>query len=104
MSGYVAIMATAGSAAEAQKIATALVEGGKAACVQMIPATSCYMWKGALHTGPEVLLIIKTRDSLYADVEALILSLHSDETPEIVCLPVTKGASAYLDWIASVTG
>jgi periplasmic divalent cation tolerance protein len=101
---FVAVMTTAASAAEAQKIAEALVAGRKAACVQMFPISSCYMWNDRLMTEAEVMLVIKTRRDLYGEVERLIRALHSYETPEIVCLPIVAGAKPYLDWIASVTG
>jgi periplasmic divalent cation tolerance protein len=104
MSAYVVVMTTAGSAEEAQTIASALVESRKAACVQILPVASCYVWNGKIANEPEFMMFIKTRDALYEDVEALIRSLHSYETPEIVCLPIVKGANAYLDWISSVTG
>jgi periplasmic divalent cation tolerance protein len=98
------VLTTAGSAEEAQKIAGALVAGKKAACVQMVPVSSCYVWAGKIMNEQEVLLVVKTRRSLYGDVETLIRALHSYETPEIVCLPVAAGAKPYLDWILSVTG
>ena len=100
---YVVVMTTAGSAEAAQKIAEALVSGRKAACVQMLPVASCYVWNEKIMNEPEVLMVIKTRRSLYEEVEQLIRAMHSYETPEIVCLPILKGAAAYLDWISSVT-
>ena len=100
---YVAVMTTAGSIEEARKIAAALVGAGKAACVQMAAIESCYAWDGAVRTEPERLLIVKTRRSLYPEVESMIRAFHSYATPEIVCLPIVAGSAAYLDWIASVT-
>jgi periplasmic divalent cation tolerance protein len=46
-----------------------------------------------------VLLLIKTRVSLYKKLEKTLLENHPYEVPEIICLPVTKGSKSYLDWI-----
>ena len=102
-SAYVTVMTTAGSAEEAQKISRALITGKKAACVQIFPVTSCYFWNEKIVNDPEFMMFIKTQQSLYEDVEAIIRSLHSYEIPEIICLPILKGSAAYLSWISNAT-
>ena len=74
-----------------------------AACVQMLPIDSLYTWKGETVSESEVLLLVKTRRELYAEIERTIVSLHNYETPEILLLPVAEGLPAYLDWIDEVT-
>jgi periplasmic divalent cation tolerance protein len=102
-SGYCMAMTACGSREEAERLATALVEGKVAACVQVLQSTSFYTWKGALTSEAEQLLLIKTRRSLYPAVEELLLRLHSYETPEIICLPIHSGAAGYFAWIDEVT-
>ena len=81
-------------------IANTLVNDGLAACINIIPGlTSIYRWKGELQTGTEVLLMIKTPEALYAQVEAALQELHPYELPEIIAVPIEAGFTPYLDWI-----
>jgi len=85
-------------------LARALLERRLAACVNIgAPVESLYHWRGRIETGREVPLTIKTRASLYAEVEALIRELHDYELPEIVAVPVTGGQADCLAWIAEET-
>ena len=77
----------------------ALLERQLAACVQVLPISSYYRWKGEINCDAEKLVLIKTRQSLYSQVEAAILETHAYETPEIIQLPVEAGSLAYLNWI-----
>jgi uncharacterized protein involved in tolerance to divalent cations len=74
-----------------------------AACVQLAPIRSRYVWKGAVQRDDEILLLIKTKAALFEAVRARVRALHSYETPEIVMLPVTAGDADYLAWIAAET-
>ncbi len=104
MTDAVTILTTAGSAEEADRIAEVLLNEGLAACVQITPVRSRYVWKGAVQREDELLLLVKTRATLFEPVRARIRSLHSYETPEIVALPVSAGDPDYLAWIAGSTG
>jgi periplasmic divalent cation tolerance protein len=100
----VVVLTTAGSRAEAERLATALVEARLAACVNLVgPVASIYRWRGAVERNEEVLLVIKTRQALVADVGACVKALHSYEVPELVALPVVAGARSYLAWLAEET-
>jgi periplasmic divalent cation tolerance protein len=106
MSGHAVILSTAGSEAEASRIARALVERHLAACVNVVAGVaSTYRWQGAIHTDAEWLLVIKTREERFQAVRAAIRELHSYETPEIVMLEMAEGDAAYLAWLdASLDG
>ena len=97
------ILVTTGSEAEAELLAEALVGERLAACVQLSPIRSRYIWKGAVQRDDEILLLIKTKAALFEAVRARVRELHSYETPEIVMLPVTAGDADYLAWIAAET-
>ncbi|MEQ8162029.1 MAG: divalent-cation tolerance protein CutA, partial [Smithellaceae bacterium] len=89
---------------EAQKIARHLVEQRVAACVQIAgPIISTYRWQGKVETAEEWLCVIKTRESLYPELEKAIISLHSYETPEIIAVPIIKGSREYLSWLKRET-
>src|SRR5262245_753713 len=106
MSGQAVVLSTAGTEAEASRIARALVERRLAACVNVVPGvSSTYRWRGAIQTESEWLLVVKTRKDRFEEVRAAIRELHSYEVPEIVMLDVVAGDAAYLAWLdASVSG
>ena len=106
MSGNAVVFCTAGSEAEASRIAGALVERRLAACVNVVPGiSSTYRWEGETKTDSEWLLIVKTRRDRLEDVSRAIRELHSYELPEIVMLDIGDGDAAYLAWIdASLEG
>ena len=97
------ILVTAGSEAEAETLAEALIEERLAACVQLMPIRSRYVWKGAVQRDDEVLLLIKTKAALFEAVRTRVRELHSYETPEVVMLPMTAADADYLAWIAGET-
>jgi periplasmic divalent cation tolerance protein len=97
---FVQVQTTCSSQAEAERLAAGLVERRLAACVQLSgPVTSVYRWQGAIETGTEWLLKIKTRSSLFIEVEQAIRSLHSYETPQIIALPIVAASEAYASWL-----
>lgn len=95
------VLTTAGTEEEAQQLAEGLVAGRLAACVQVLPVHSTYIWQGELHRDPEWLLLIKTTTARYGDVEAFIREHHSYQVPEIVQVPIHQGLAAYLAWVES---
>ena len=92
------------SLVEAEKAGRALVEKRLCACVNILPGmVSHYWWNGALERGQEVVMIIKTRASLSAQVSAAVRAMHSYTTPAILVLPVESVEQSYLDWIIAET-
>ena len=91
---------TTGNREEAKRIAEMLVDGGLAACVQMLPGIeSVYRWRGATQRDHEVLLLAKTTRARFDDLVRKVTAIHSYETPEIIALPVTAAAEPYLKWL-----
>jgi periplasmic divalent cation tolerance protein len=88
----------------ALELARALVDGGLAACVNVLSGcTSIYRWRGAVETADEVPVLIKTRQSLYPRVEQAIQRLHPYEVPEVIAVPLAAGLPAYLEWVCAET-
>lgn len=88
----------------AQAAARGLVEGGLAACVNMIPGMmSVYAWKGAVETAEEVVFLAKTRARLADAVMAAIAAAHPYETPALTVLPIAAASQAYGAWICAET-
>lgn len=99
------ILITASSTEEAENIAKSLVEDKLVACVNIIPEIkSIYWWEGKICKDDEVLLISKTKQSLFTTVMDRVKLLHSYEVPEIISFPISEGSFDYLNWIEKVTG
>ena len=99
----IVIITSGGSAAEADRIGSALVEDRLAACVQIVPVASIYRWRGAVEHAAEHVLHIKTRAELAGGVEARVRALHSYDLPELIVLPVSGGSAEYLAWLRAET-
>ncbi len=85
-------------------LAHALLEQRIAACVNLLSeCASVYRWQGEIETANEVPVLIKTRESLYPQVEELIQRLHPYEVPEVVMVRVSGGLPAYLEWVSQET-
>jgi periplasmic divalent cation tolerance protein len=95
------ILVTCGNAAEAKRIARAVVEARLAACVNILPGavTSIYRWKGKVESARERLLLIKTSRKHLAKLEATVERLHSYDVPEFIALPIARGSRKYLSWM-----
>ena len=88
----------------ANLIATTLVEDNLAACVNIIPSvTSIYKWEGIVQTDNELIMIIKTQEDKFSEIEAKIKELHENTLPEIIALPITQGSQEYQNWIVKET-
>ena len=96
------VLSTAPNRETAERIGEALLSEHLAACVQYEAIRSQYWWQGALCTDDEVRLVIKTRQALYAAVEATILRLHPYDCPQVLCLAVNAASSGYQAWAAAV--
>ena len=101
---YCSIYVTAGTEEEAIDIGRTLIEERLAACANVLPAKSVYRWENDVEQESEVVMFVKTRDSLAERVTERIKSLHSYEVPCIVVLPIQQGNPEYLQWIEESTG
>ena len=85
---------------EGQYIAKLAIENNIAACGNLLPKMkSIYKWKNKLEIENESVLILKTTNQKYKDLEGLILKNHSYETPCVIKLPIQDGNKNFLHWI-----
>jgi periplasmic divalent cation tolerance protein len=97
---YLVVLVTAKDNTEAQKIARAILEKRRAACVNIVPGiNSTYWWLDKIESAEECLLIMKTSTSQLSNVIDLVKKNHSYSVPEIIALPVVGGNPDYLKWL-----
>ena len=99
---HAVVLVAVGNRDEARSIAAALLADGLAACVQLLPVESHYVWEGKVVDDDEILLLVKTRQDAFERLAARVRSMHSYDVPEIVMLDISAGHPPYLDWIDSV--
>jgi len=96
---YRVVLVTAPSDEVAERLARGLVESGQAACVNLVRGLrSLFRWEGAIEAEDEVLLVIKTRAELLAELVAHLEREHPYETPECIALRPAEVARAYARW------
>ncbi len=98
------VLTTAADNESAEALARGIVEAKLAACVQILPRmTSVYFWEGKVQSEAEHLLLIKTAEEKYAEVERAISANHSYEVPEIIAIRSSEVSEPYLKWLAEQT-
>lgn len=100
----IVVFITASGEDEAVKIARSLVDARLAGCVNIIKnIRSVYRWEETVEDEPEVLMIAKTRKTLFHELMKKVKELHSYTVPEIIALPIIDGSEDYLKWLQDVT-
>jgi periplasmic divalent cation tolerance protein len=102
---YVLVLITVPNAEVGEVVARRLLDQKLAACVNFVPGIrSLYLWQGQVNDDAEVLLLVKTRASLFQEkFIPAVQDVHPYDVPEILALPVAMGNAAYLNWIAEST-
>ncbi|WXG39318.1 MAG: divalent-cation tolerance protein CutA [Candidatus Freyarchaeum deiterrae] len=99
---FIQVFTTTAKKEDADNIAKALVEKRLAGCVQILgPVVSTYWWKNNIETAEEWICFIKSKKSLYGELETTIRKIHPYETPEIITIPIISGSKEYLDWLGN---
>lgn len=97
----IAVVTTVGTRADAERLARTLVERRLAACAQIEPIESFYVWDGALQHDGEFRVLFKTTRDRYDAVESAIRELHPYELPAIHALAFERAYAPYVAWIES---
>ena len=88
---------------EAKKIGKHLMQKKLCTCVNIFPEMQpMFLWppkSGIIDESKEIVLIIKTLDSKWDEIESEILKIHSYETPCIFSIPVGRVSKKYYDWL-----
>ena len=98
------VFVTTPNSDEAARIADVLVSERLAACVNIVHAIeSVYRWEGKITRDTEAMMIIKTPDDCYPDLERRVKELHSYSTPEVIAMRIERGSEQYLQWLRDST-
>jgi periplasmic divalent cation tolerance protein len=97
---YLIIFCTVPDVNIAKKISRVLVEEKLAACCNIVSGlNSIYSWENKIQDETELLLIIKSRQDLFSELEQQVKKLHPYSVPEIIALPIYDGNIEYLKWM-----
>ena len=95
-----AVFTTVATADDARTLAQAIVGQGLAACAQLTPIESVYVWDGAVQQSPEIRLLFKTTDAMYPTLEAALRERHPYELPAIHAVAWAQVEPAFGAWVA----
>jgi len=73
------------------------------ACVNETPVQSHFIWEGKNSQEPESLLIMKTKKSLFNELNDFVKANHPYKVPEVISINIEQGNSQYLNWINNST-
>lgn len=87
----------------ARAFARGLVAQGLAACVNLVPLSSVYRWRGRVEGARETLLVIKTSAARVVALERHVRAEHPYDTPEFVVLASAHVEARYSRWLTEST-
>lgn len=81
-------------------IAQKILEKRLAACANLYPKIkSVFNYQKQIQIQDEAVLILKTTDHAYDELERFIIKIHSYEHPCVLKLPIEGGAADFMSWI-----
>lgn len=99
MAEYSLIMTTFPNEESAEKCIEILLNEKAAACIQIFPIKSRYVWNGEILKDSEIIVYIKSIKEKHKEIEEIILKNHPYEIPEIIEIDIVNGDKKYLKWI-----
>ncbi len=100
---YCVVLTTTNNPKTTNRLIDAVLKQKLAACVQCIEIDSHYLWQDEVCRDKETLLVIKSTEQRYLQLQTLICELHDYDTPQVVKIPFSEGASPYLAWLKQST-
>lgn len=100
----IAVHTTVSTDEQADRLATGAVEQGLAACVQVEPVRSTYLWKGRLERDNEVRVLFKTTIGRYQALARWLSDHHPYELPAIYATAVREATPEYAQWVRESVG
>ena len=96
----IVVLTTVASTDDAHTLVRGLLDRRIIACGTILPAArSLYRWEGEIVDEGEIVVLIKTRESLVDELQEAFTEMHPYAVPELLALRVTAGLRKYLDWL-----
>ena len=103
-SRFILVYTTLPSREQATKVASILVKKRLAACCNIINnVTSVYEWEAQVHVIEEVILLAKTTQERWDEIQETLKSLSPWKCPAIIAWHPTSGSPDFLSWVQSQT-
>lgn len=84
----------------AHRIAEACISKKLAACANILPGvTSIYEWEGKIQQESETLLLLKTSEENWPELESFIASLHPYDIPALAAYSSEEAFPAFAQWV-----
>ncbi|HEY1835930.1 MAG TPA: divalent-cation tolerance protein CutA [Candidatus Saccharimonadales bacterium] len=96
---FVELILTCVDRAEAQRIASALLNKRLINCAKLVPVESMFWWQGKIESEKEMLLIMESAEDLFDEVETEIAKLHSYDTFVLQAIPARRSSQGALKWL-----
>lgn len=93
------VTTTVGSADDADRLAQAAVQAHQAACAQIEPISSHYVWQGQLEHSTEWRIVFKTLIDGAPSLLAWLQAQHPYDVPQLL-LRTEQANAAYATWVA----
>ena len=98
------VYSTTSSVEEAQKISKFLVTKKLVACANIIPnIISYYTDENQIQSHNETALILKTKQSLFYEIQKEMKNIHSYKCPCLIFIPFSQISSSFSQWINEKT-
>ncbi|AER66904.1 dephospho-CoA kinase [Thermovirga lienii DSM 17291] len=95
---------TCGSFEEAERIAKKLLEKNLVACTNIVDVESRYLWLGNLESETEYLVVFKSIESLFPEIERVVRDEHSYDLPVVTAQRMKKASIDVRKWIMEECG
>lgn len=103
MTDMILIYITCDNEEEAKKIGMHLLKKRLSACFNIVNNMKATYWwppkSDKIEESNESILIVKTVENKFDEVEKEVLQIHSSDTPCLIAVPAVKVASKYYQWI-----
>ena len=87
---------------EAKKICQELLNKKLAACCQIQPIESFYIWENKQESSQEFRCSIKSKQSLFHEINTFITEKHSYDCPQLTAHPIDATSPKYKEWALSL--
>lgn len=103
MDKFILVYITCESKTQAEDIGRHLLKKRFAGCINIIPSIhSLYFWppgKDYIEESDEVILLCKTIEKHYKEIEKEVLMIHSYSNPAIFAIPILHVSKKYAVWL-----